>query len=249
MAEILDRKYHSITFETADGSKKYNTFINLFLIPDGRPHVEVPEVKTNFIDIPGANGSLDYSEALGGIRYKDRTGSWDFFVYSDWGTDSQGAWAGRLSTILSSIHGKYFEKITLLDEPEYYYSGRVWVEKFNPQSDYSKVTIKYQLDPYKTPVQTEHTADWLWDELFDNIIRYGKFNVSKTKDRTIFTGDDGKVYFLSDNPISVLIHGGSGVPIQIPANEPTEVVMDSGSRITITGTANVEITTEAPKIL
>ncbi|MBP5593885.1 MAG: hypothetical protein J6Y02_00790 [Pseudobutyrivibrio sp.] len=249
MAENLVEKYHSITFDKDDDKNSYNTFSSFNLIPSERPYVETPEVKTTFIDIPGANGSLDYTEALvGGVTYKDRTGSWEFYVQNNWGSDPNSAWAQRLSNILGCLHGQYFEKITLVDEPDYYYTGRVWV-KWKTGTDYSKVTIEYQLDPYKTPIQTEHVRDWLWDELFDNEIRYGTYEVQGTKNRTILGTSGGKVYFLTDSLMHVKIHD-DGYEFNIPANTPTEYTLPySRLTFTITGVGKVEMTYDTPKIL
>ena len=248
MAENLSEKYHSITFDKGNGSNILNTFSSFHLVPSERPWVEAPEVKTNFIDIPGANGSLDYTEALGGLRYKDRTGSWEFYVQNEWGSDPNYAWAQRLSNILGNLHGQYFEKITLVDEPDYYYTGRIWV-KWKTGTDYSKVTIEYQLEPFKTPVQREDVADWLWDDLFDLQIRYGKFEVSGKKDRSIITNPGGTVYFFPDSTMSVYDQR-SHETFSIPANTSTGHTFEASlNRITITGVGKVELSYDAPKIL
>jgi len=54
---------------------------DLYLIPLERPVIPPPEVKTNLVDIPGGNGSIDLTNALTGEPcYKDRTGSIEFMV-------------------------------------------------------------------------------------------------------------------------------------------------------------------------
>lgn len=61
------------------GSK--NTWSDWHLIPDGMPLVEPPPIKSNkgdYVDVPGAHGSLDYTGILSGIKYGDREGSWTF---------------------------------------------------------------------------------------------------------------------------------------------------------------------------
>ena len=78
---------HSIWFENPSinglAPVKYNTFSNFHLISDGRPDVASPELKTNYVDVPGADGSLDYTEALNGRKYKNRTGSWEFYMLNE----------------------------------------------------------------------------------------------------------------------------------------------------------------------
>ena len=69
------RMYHSMTI----GEK--HTFRDFGLIPVSRPVVNPPQPNYSFLEVPGANGSLDISEAVcGNITYADRTGSFEFYV-------------------------------------------------------------------------------------------------------------------------------------------------------------------------
>lgn len=124
-----------------------NTWSSWHLIPTSRPVVNPPEVKTKYVDIPGANGSLDYTEALDGVKYGNRTGSWEFMVangYSDW--------ASLYNEIMSYIHGKLL-KVVLLDDPNYYYMGRLSINQWKSDQKYSTITIDYNFNPYKMPLR------------------------------------------------------------------------------------------------
>ena len=67
--------YHSMII----GEK--HTFRDFGLIPVSRPVVNPPQPNYSFLEVPGANGSLDISEAVcGNITYADRTGSFEFYV-------------------------------------------------------------------------------------------------------------------------------------------------------------------------
>ena len=60
--------YHSITF----GDK--NTWDDWHLIPSKRPSFNPPNVKSQYVDIPGGNGVLDLTESLTGYPlYNTRT--------------------------------------------------------------------------------------------------------------------------------------------------------------------------------
>lgn len=75
--------YYSLTLTNDRGETK-NTWDDFYLIPTKRPLVNPPSVKEEYVDIPGANGSLDFTEALSGaIHYGMREGSWEFIVDSD----------------------------------------------------------------------------------------------------------------------------------------------------------------------
>ena len=59
--------------------RRINTWDDWHMLPTARPMFTPPDVKTNYIDIPGGNGSLDLTEALTGYPlYSNRTGSLNF---------------------------------------------------------------------------------------------------------------------------------------------------------------------------
>ena len=119
------------------------------MVPDGRPVIAPPTPVTNFIDVPGAIGQLDMSEALTGYPlYGSREGSLSFIVLNDY--EGNQNWADRYANLCWHIHGKRL-KMILEDDPGYFYEGRFTVDSWDtPNSnDFSKVTIGYTLDPYK----------------------------------------------------------------------------------------------------
>lgn len=131
--------YHSVTF----GSK--NSFTDWHLVPDSRPVITMPEVKTTYVDIPGASGALDLSESLTKYPlYNNRTGELKFHVLNGYAN-----WKDRYHEIANYLHGKRI-KITLEDDPDYYYEGRVkiaWTS--NNNGTWSDISFSYELDPYK----------------------------------------------------------------------------------------------------
>ena len=172
---------HSITINGL------NTWKSWHMAPKSRPFVVAPKVKTEYVDVPGADGALDYTEVLTGRpRYANRTGQWDFIV--DNGLDYV-EWCKLYSDILKKLHGKYFDTIVLEDEPEYKWQGRLSVTGQFGNKDYSSVTIQYNLDPYKRPIDSTANKNWLWKELFSNTIFYGNFSVNGFKARNLINDD------------------------------------------------------------
>lgn len=146
--------YHSITI----GLK--NTWDDWKLVPASRPVINPPEPRYNFIDIPGMDGKLDASVALTGeVTYQNRTGSIDFYVMNGY-----KEWQHRYSEIMNYLHGKEFNVI-LEDDPMWYYTGRVKVNQWASEKDRSRITLDYDLYPYKTELLTS-VDDWIWD-VFD----------------------------------------------------------------------------------
>ena len=131
------------------GSK--NTWSDWHLIPDGMPLVEPPPIKSNkgdYVDVPGAHGSLDYTGILSGIKYGDREGSWTFFFDPDYGTTTE-----RYREILSAIHGMKV-KVVLLQDAGVYYVGRIFVNKPEVAKDgdsLDSITFDYRLEPFTYP--------------------------------------------------------------------------------------------------
>lgn len=178
--------YYSITFKDIDGSKPINTFEDFKLVPDSRPLIAPPSVKTEYVDVPGADGSLDYTEALSGIKFNDREGSWTFYVLNELYTGSNRylRWNELYALILKTVHGRR-KRIELESDPGYYYLGRVFLDQWNSQKDYSKIVLKYRVEPWKYPIDTTANYDWQWNELFGNTIFYGTFDVVNEKHRNL----------------------------------------------------------------
>jgi len=122
----------------------WNTWTTWHLIPKERPFVKPPNVKMEFVDIPGSDITLDYTESIDeNIHYKNREGSWTFIMVPD-----GESVLSRYSTIMNTIHGKHLT-IVCSDDPDYRYSGRVWVGEPKSEDNYTTITISYNVDPYK----------------------------------------------------------------------------------------------------
>ena len=144
--------YHSITF----GDK--NTYDDWHLMPSSRPVFNPPEVKMKTIDLPGANGVLDMSEALTGYPlFNNRKGSFEFYVLNDY----WNSWKDAYSSISNYIHGRQMKAI-LDDDKTYYYFGRFAVNEWKSEEGHSKIVIDYNVDPYKYLV-TGLPERWMWD--------------------------------------------------------------------------------------
>ena len=139
--------YYSVNF-TLPGKWTKNSYDDFHLVPDGRPIISMPEPITNFIEVPGASGQLDMSDSLTGYPlYGSREGDISFIVLNNY---SEGTWMQRYQTISKFIHGRRLE-LSLEDDPDYFYEGRMTVGNWESPSDggHSTISIEYSLDPYK----------------------------------------------------------------------------------------------------
>jgi hypothetical protein len=109
----------------------------------------IPTVKTNYIDIPGGNGSIDLTEASGGPKYNDRKPLMKFTLRS------------RAEVIarnfMNTVHGKKM-KIVLGSEPDFYYIGRPTITEQSHSGNLTLFTVEGTFEPYKyVHRETVHT--------------------------------------------------------------------------------------------
>ena len=167
MSSELARWYHSMTFTYAnewnDENKKHgtvNTWDDWHLVPTSRPLFNPPNVKTVYIDIPGADGKLDLTESLSGYpNLENRTGSMEFIVMNGYRQN----WSSGYSRFMNWLHGKNL-RCVLDDDRSYYYEGRFTISEWNSNNDgtWSNVTIDYDVKPYKY-YHLLSTEPWKWD--------------------------------------------------------------------------------------
>lgn len=102
-----------------------------------------PEPKTSYIDVPGRDGSIDVSALDGFIHYTDRAITLSFSYFG-----SYAQWFAAVSQLNSLLLGQKL-KLTISDDPDYYYWGRfsVSAEKSNPVS--GDIVVTGQCAPYK----------------------------------------------------------------------------------------------------
>lgn len=153
--------YHSITFKSSSMGER-NTYDYWHLVPASRPVINPPKPKTQYVDIPGADGSIDLTESLAGRPvFSDREGSIDFIVLNDLNIDdydySDYNWVDVYTDILQYLHGKKLQMI-LDDDPMYFYEGRFEVNNWTSDANNSTISINYVLSPYKYRIVPEFNS-------------------------------------------------------------------------------------------
>jgi len=146
--------YYGITFDKGNSQSK-NTWSDWYLVPSSRPSVAPPEPKKTIIEIPGSNGVIDLTEYLtGDVTYGNRKGTWEFIVMNE----KPILWSNLYSDIMDFLHGQQVERIFMEDElkeagdtsyPDWYYTGRINVNAWDTQENYSVISFDYDLDPFK----------------------------------------------------------------------------------------------------
>lgn len=118
-----------------------------------------PEARIYEQDVPGMDGTLDFTESVtgGDVKYKSRTLTLKFETpdrdYEEWET--------LTSEIASYIAGRR-RKIILDTDPGFYYIGRLTMEAEKTDREGGTLTITGDVDPYKYEMYSS-LEDWLWD--------------------------------------------------------------------------------------
>lgn len=185
-------EYHSLRiipegmpiYNVKDNVKNLNgrsTWHHWQLIPTSRPVINPAPFKANFISIPGGNGSIDASTVLTNYpTYEDRSGSIEFKSIRDYG--SPKGWVRTYELIQNYLHGRRF-KVILYDDPLFYYQGRMTVNAWKSDKDWSTITLDYRFDPFKYWVGSD---DWN-EEHYSNIVITGTgFKTANYRDSRTF---------------------------------------------------------------
>lgn len=119
-----------------------NTWNSFHLIPANRPHISPMEPKLQMVNDTISSKVFDITDAVaGGMTYSSRKGSWDFLVdhdkWSNWYTAKQ--------SIEDYLNGKR-RYCFLNGDDTLLYCGRFKVNGWEDGTQYSKITIEYDLD-------------------------------------------------------------------------------------------------------
>lgn len=102
-----------------------------------------PEVRTDTIEIPGMDGALDLTEYFGEPLYDNRELEFDFQAVET----ATKTHHDIFRDVKNALHGKLVE-ITLSEDPDYYYVGRVSVDEWKTNERTGDIKITADCEPY-----------------------------------------------------------------------------------------------------
>ena len=184
--------------------------------------VDIPPaaVKTNFVDIPGGDGSVDLTEALGEVRYKDRECSFTFTVFPS------DDFEEKKREVSNLLNGRRF-KIILDKDPGYFWNGRCSIDNYASDKKINQIVVKATVSPYKLKVN-------LTKVIVPAGNKVGRMlpNSRKTVIPTITNVADATVVF-----------GGNTYDINPGTHRILNIeLVEGGNDMTVTSTGDVEFT-------
>lgn len=126
---------------------KFNTWYDWRCIVTAKS-AQPPEPKTNYVEIEGASGALDFTEALTGEPvYSNRTMAASFICTE--GTHREREALRR--RITTALHGRLV-KIIEPDDPDHFLLGRVRLTNFDNKPAYMSFDMEATCEPWRYAV-------------------------------------------------------------------------------------------------
>lgn len=124
-----------IWFDNTHSYDDLNLILSKVDIPPAQP-------KTNYIDIPGGDGSVDLTEALGEVKFEDRACTFTFTA------NPQDNFEEKKTEVSNLLNGKRC-KIKLDKDPDYYWEGRCSINEYASDRNLHQIVVGAVVAPYK----------------------------------------------------------------------------------------------------
>ena len=208
-------------------------------------YISDPEMETNYIDVPYRNGLIDASTALTGRPvYKKRKLSFNLG-----GKRPRLSWDAVISRLRNNIHGRTCQ-LTLDNDPNYYWRGRVYLQDFDRFRGLGTFTLNVpDAEPYKYNKYSS-TDPWLWDPFnfeTDTITQQGAWTISGTGSHSVPAGymPTCPTFIVSDlvGQSITMENNGNTYTLTTGSNKFPEIMVngDTIETFDFTGTAKVQI--------
>lgn len=129
---------NKVTFNQNHSYTHYHLILN-------SKEIENPSAKKILLDIPGADGFLDFTEAFGDVMYSNRQIKFMFTIDP---AQDRTDYISLYETFTNDLHGKYVD-IILSEDDLYIYKGRVDVGTFKIEKGILSFDVTCDCDPFK----------------------------------------------------------------------------------------------------
>lgn len=206
-------------------------------------YIPMPEPKTQTVDIPGGDGSIDYTELNGRPAYRERNGMELVFDLFD---GNYKRWFMKYSEFAASLQGKKV-KMILDDEPDHYYMVRLKLDGQKTTPVYGKITLSGTAEPFKYDLLSSNEP-WLWDSFnfYTGVIRtLMDIKITSTNKSIKILGagiDNPPVFVVAEADNLKLVHEGRTYVLKVGRNRfPAVRVGKEDVVLTFTGTGILSV--------
>lgn len=105
--------------------------------------IETPKPKTEYVEIPGADEPLDYTEYFGDVKYSTRKLTFEFETKL-----RHLEFYDMFDEIKNALNGQRM-KIYLDEDQLFYFDGRLQVNEYKSNEKIGKIVIEAECNPYK----------------------------------------------------------------------------------------------------
>lgn len=206
-------------------------------------YIPMPDPKTQILDIPGGDGSIDLTEINGRPAYNDRDGVELVFDLMD---GSYESWFLKYSQFAAEVHGRKV-KMVLDDDPDHYYMVRLKLDGKKSNPVYGQITFSGTAEPFKYDL-TATNEPWLWDTFnFETgVIReIEEVEITAENNKVTIIGagiDTPPVFAVSQADNLKLTYGGRTYTLKVGRNRfPAVRVGKEDVTLTFFGTGKFEV--------
>ena len=217
-----------------------HSFRDFGLYPKSKMIVDPPEVRENYVEVAGADGELDLTEALTGRpNYNSREAKFEFTVID------RARWDSVYSGLMNTLHGRTM-RVVLDDDPYYYYYGRVKVDSFKTNKHTGTIVIEGYFEPYKKSL-IANSLDWLWNPFnfeTDYAMNYGDLVVDGTLTKTIVGSRMPRTPVIEVSSNMTVEFDGTTYNLTTGKNRIAGLVLDDTHEYELTFTGNGTVSIE-----
>lgn len=206
-------------------------------------YIPMPDPKTQILDIPGGDGSIDLTEINGRPAYNDRDGVELVFDLMD---GSYESWFLKYSQFAAEVHGRKV-KMVLDDDPDHYYMVRLKLDGKKSNPVYGQITFSGTAEPFKYDLVATNEP-WLWDTFnFETgVIReIEEVEITAENNKVTIIGagiDTPPVFVVSQADNLKLTYGGRTYTLKVGRNRfPAVRVGKEDVTLTFSGTGKFEV--------
>lgn len=224
--------------------KTFHTLNDWDLALGNNNYIGDPVMETNYINVPYRDGYIDASTAMTGRPvYKARP-----LAFKLGGLRDRMNWDPIISNLRNEIHGRIC-KITIDNDPHYYWRGRVYIEGFDRVRELGEFTLNIpKAEPYKYYYK-DSTEPWEWDSFnfLTDVITYAEqWDINGTAIKTIPHGHMPTVpTFEVTNLINSLTVSTGGMTFNLVSGKnmfpEISVGGDEETELTFSGRGTVQI--------